>query len=121
MAKAKKGKTAAAEKAGGDGRSHGSMKVKIMSLVLVIAGAIILFIHLAPSSVFVATAACLLLMFLGALAAVHSEVYAKGGIFLSLWAIQYVVASLSYWNPLLLMLFAAIDAFLAWLLFVKMK
>jgi len=102
-------------------QQHSSVKIRIMSFVLVIASAIMLFIALAQSSAFIATASSLLFIFIGALAAVHSELYAKGGIFLSLWAIQYVVASFSAWNPVLLIMFAAMDAFLAWLLFIWKK
>ncbi|GEM_PF-3859902 len=117
----KKGKGAVSKKAGraGAASQHSSVKIRIMSFVLVVASAVILFIALAQSSAFVATAASLLFIFIGALASVHSELYAKGGIFLSLWAIQYVVASFSAWNPLLLLLFAGMDAFLAWLLFIR--
>ena len=119
----KKSKRAAPKKAESPSQAqrHSSVKIRIMSFVLVVASAIMLFIALAQSSAFIATAASLLFIFIGALAAVHSELYAKGGIFLSLWAIQYVVASFSAWNPMLLLMFAAMDAFLAWLLFIKMK
>ena len=118
---ATKSRKAAQKKADylGDAQQHSSVKIRIMSFVLVVASAIMLFITLAQSSALVATAASLLFIFIGALAAVHSELYAKGGIFLSLWAIQYVVASFSAWNPLLLLLFAGMDAFLAWLLFIR--